>query len=128
MDLLPKANREILRYINLINKDPIFLNLLGYLKYTLYLSPLIFLCTMLILKRRQDQALKETFKHSGFYQIFKNEKFKRNYFTNENSNNLSIDHLHKFQKKRMCYRKPSGIHNYGNNCYMNSLLQVKIYL
>jgi len=124
MDLLPRAKREIIRYLRNIRADPLFLRLIRYLRFSLYLSPLIFLCTILIIKKRKELALKETFNHLGFYQIFKSDKNKRKYYTNENSENSILDNFYKFQKKRICYTSPSGIHNYGNNCYLNSLIQV----
>jgi len=124
MDLLPKAKKEIIRYIRVIRNDPFFLNLMQYLKFSLLFSPFVLICTFLILKRRREMKLKETFNHRGLFQILKNDINKRSYIISDNYSNKILDNFYKFSRKTICYTNPTGIHNYGNNCYMNSLLQV----
>ncbi len=124
MDFIPKAKREIIRYLKVIRADPLFMKIIRYLRFSLYLSPLIFLCTILIIKRRKELELKEKLNNLGLYQIFKEDRINKKYYINDYSEKSIMDKIYKFPKKNICYTSPSGIYNYGNNCYINALLQV----
>ena len=125
MDLIPRAQKHFFYYLNFIKSNPNFKQLVKYIKISIYFSPFILLLSLIIIKRRKIQLTKETFKNLGFLSLIKQNKLKRNHTTyNLNNKNSNLKNFYNFQKKKISYNFPSGIHNYGTNCYINSLLQV----
>jgi hypothetical protein len=124
MDIIPIAKKEFIKIINLIKKDINFYRLLGLIRYTFYLSPIIILFYFTLLKRRQILKQKETFKNLGLNKILKKNEFQPKYILSKTLENKIEGKILKFQRMKMSYCNPSGIYNYGNNCYINSLIQV----
>ena len=124
MDLIPKAKRGLFFYYNLIKKNPNYIHVLKLIRYSFYFSPVVVLFIFVIVKRRQILKRKETFKNLGLNKLLKKNEFQPRYIINENVENKFEGKILKFQRMKMAYCNPSGIYNYGNNCYMNSLIQV----
>ena len=127
MDLIPKVKKELFYLYNIIKRDPNFIKFLKLFRYSFYFSPILILFYFALAKRNQILKRKETFKNLGLNKLLKKNNFQPRYIISQKIENNFEGKILKFQRMKMSYCNPSGIYNYGNNCYMNSLMQVNYF-
>ena len=95
-------------------------------KILLSFSSVVILGILMENKRRIFQKRKETFKNLGFIKILKKSALEKKYFLGDFKENETFSKIIQQKNRNNNYYNPTGIYNYGNNCYLNSLIQVKI--
>jgi hypothetical protein len=119
-NILKSVKKELKSFYAFIRNDS---KIFMLVKYSLAFSTVTFLLFVYMLRR--DKKLMLTFSENyGYLRLLKPDVNKYEMILKNNLNKKFKNNIyHNFVKK--FHGIPSGITNFGNNCYINVLLQVK---
>jgi hypothetical protein len=119
-NILKSVKKELKSFYAFIRNDS---KIFMLVKYSLAFSTVTFLLFVYMLRR--DKKLMLTFSENyGYLRLLKPDVNKYEMILKNNLNKKFKNNIyHNFVKK--FHAIPSGITNFGNNCYINVLLQVK---
>lgn len=119
-EIIPFLERKVNRIIRFVYRDS---KVFSLLKYGITLSTITMMILVYFLRKNNKVAL-GVFNNMGYLSLIKQDINK--YELIMNNTKLNNDFLKQYVSKFQSL--PSGITNFGNNCYINVLLHVLIYL